>query len=98
MEIYDQALSELFDICYTIHEWYPTDPTLGFAWYLLIAGLEGKDRIHRHWAYEQLKSLGEKWNTCDWAGDVLRLVHHSEPNSGWPDNNDTFLRFIQPVS
>lgn len=98
MESHAQALSELFDICYTIHEWYPVDPTLGFAWYLLIAGLETEDRIHRQWAYNRLENLGETWNTCKWAGNMLRLMHDPEGEDGWTAYNDRFLRFIQFVS
>jgi hypothetical protein len=96
IDSHEQTLSDLFGICYTIHEWYPDDPTLGFAWYLLIAGLETKDRIHRDWAYHRLKDLGTRWNTCKWAADILWLMHESEGtcNIGL-DNSDNFLRLIQ---
>lgn len=98
MESRDQALSELFEICYTIHERYPLDPTLGFAWFLLIAGLETKDRIHRQWVYDRLKNLGEFWNTCKWARNILLLVHNPEGKVGRQKNTDRFLRFIQSIS
>lgn len=96
MESRSEALSDLFDVCYTIHEWYPLEPALGFAWFLLIAGLETKDRIHRQWVYDRLENLGEAWNTCKWVRDILRLEHDPEGKVGRQKNTERFLRLIQP--
>ncbi len=78
IELRQHAVSRVLEICSTLYNKNQFQPTLGFAWYLLIAGLETKSLIHRQWVADRLKEFGPSWESCRWVNEALSAMERPD--------------------